>query len=272
MSQDPIRAFQQERSERIAGYSAANDWQQLSNQWILQAFHHKHMYNFEVMGRPIIQTPMEMAAVHELIWNVKPDLVIETGIAHGGSLVLSAAALALVDYAEAMEQGTTLDPRNTKRKVLGIDIDIRDHNRKAIKAHPMAPRIDMIMGSSVVTDTFDKVKAHADKASRIMVFLDSNHTHDHVMSELELYAPLTSPGSYCVVFDTIVEDLPKDTFKDRPWNPGNNPKTAVRAYLDALKNQGRTAHDGQPLRLEIDREMNDKLLITAAPDGYLKRV
>ncbi len=272
MSQDPIAAFRQERTERIAAYPAANDWRKISQDWILQAFEHKHMYNFEIMGRPIIQTPMEIVAVQEMIWNVKPDLVIETGIAHGGSLILSAACLAMVDYAEAFEQGTVLDPKKPKRRVLGIDIDIREHNRLAIEAHAMAPRIDMILGSSVSQETFAKVKAHAEGAQKIMVFLDSNHTHDHVLAELELYAPLTSKGSYCVVFDTIVEDLPKDTFKDRPWNPGNNPKTAVRAYLEALKGEGRTAHDGNPLQMEIDHEMNDKLLITAAPDGYLKRI
>jgi cephalosporin hydroxylase len=230
------------------------------------------MYNFEMMGRPIIQTPMEIVAIQELIWEVKPDLVIETGIAHGGSLILSAAMLALVDYAEAMEQGTTLDPRQPRRRVLGIDIDIREHNRKAIEDHVMASRIDMILGSSVSDETIGRVRSYADRARKVMVFLDSNHTHDHVLAELELYAPLVTPGSYCVVFDTVVEDLPKDTFKDRPWNPGNSPKSAVEAYLNILGGEGRTAHDGAPLKLALDREVNDKLLISAAPGGYLKRV
>lgn len=272
MSQDPIAQFRQERTERIASYAKASDWKKTSNDWIKQAFDQKHMYNFEIMGRPIIQTPMEIVAIQELIWDVKPDLVIETGIAHGGSLIWSAACLAMVDYAEAFEQGTTLDPRAPGRRVLGIDIDIREHNRKAIEAHPMAPRIDMILGSSVSQETMDKVKTHTAKAEKVMVFLDSNHTYDHVIAELELYAPLTTKGSYCVVFDTIVEDLPKDFFKDRPWNPGNSPKTAVHTYLQRLENEGRTAADGGKLQMQIDHEVNDKLLITAAPDGYLKRV
>ncbi len=271
MSTDPISAFQKEKAERISGYAAANDWQKLSKEWVFQAFQHKHMYNFEIMGRPIIQTPVEIVAVQELIWDVKPDLVIETGIAHGGSLILSAAALAMLDYCDALAAGTTLDPKAPKRKVLGVDIDIRDHNKKAIEDHPMGNRIEMIQGSSVSQETFTKVKAIADQYKRVMVFLDSNHTHDHVMEELKLYAPLTTKGSYCVVFDTIVEDLPANAFPDRPWGPGNNPKTAVHAYLELTGKGDQVGADNQPLSLEIDRQREGKLLITAAPDGYLLR-
>lgn len=219
-----------------------------------------YSYNFSFLGRPIIQYPQDMVAMQELIWKVKPDLIIETGIAHGGSLIMSASMLALLDMCEAIESGTALDPKKSKRKVLGLDIDIRQHNREAIEAHPMSSRIQMIQGSSISPEVIEQVKAVAKDYQRILVCLDSNHTHDHVLAELEAYAPLTSVGSYCVVFDTIVEDMPKEMFPDRPWGPGDNPKTAVWEYL---KNHS---------EFEIDNSIDHKLLISVAPDGYLKRV
>jgi cephalosporin hydroxylase len=201
-----------------------------------------------------------MVAMQELIWCVKPDLIIETGIAHGGSLIFSASMLALLDMCDAIEMGITIDPKASKRKVLGIDIDIRAHNRLAIEAHPMATRIQMIQGSSIDPAIIDQVRAVAANYSRILVCLDSNHTHDHVLAELQAYAQLTSIGSYCCVFDTLVDDMPSDMFSDRPWGPGNNPKTAVHEYLKTHS------------EFEIDKSIQHKLLITVAPDGYLKRV
>ena len=197
--------------------------------------------------------------MQELIWAVKPDLIIETGIAHGGSLIMSASMLALLDMCEAINAGAVLDPKKSKRKVLGLDIDIRQHNREAIEAHPMSPRIQMIQGSSIAPEVVEQVKAVAKNYQRILVCLDSNHTHDHVLAELEAYAPLTSVGSYCVVFDTIIEDMPKAMFPDRPWGPGDNPKTAVWEYLESHP------------EFEIDKRIQHKLMITVAPDGYLKR-
>jgi cephalosporin hydroxylase len=220
----------------------------------------KYSYNFTSLGRPVIQYPQDMVAVQELIWKIKPDLIIETGIAHGGSLIMSASMLALLDMCEAIESGTVLDPKKSKRKVLGLDIDIRQHNREAIEAHPMSSRIQMIQGSSIAAEVIEQVKSVAKNYKRVLVCLDSNHTHDHVLAELEAYAPLTSVGSYCIVFDTIVEDMPKAMFSDRPWGPGNNPKTAVREYL-------KTHPD-----FEIDKSIDHKLLISVAPEGYLKRV
>ena len=198
--------------------------------------------------------------MHELIWQIKPDLIIETGIAHGSSLIFSASQLAQLDLCDAIEAGTTLDPKKSKRKVLGIDIDIRAHNRTAIEAHPMASRIQMIQGSSIALDIIEQVHAVASNYSRVLVCLDSNHTHDHVLAELEGYASLVSIDSYCCVFDTIIEDMPADMFPDRPWGPGDNPKTAVWEYLKS-----------HPV-FEIDKSIQNKLLITVAPDGYLKRV
>lgn len=224
------------------------------------SFSYKYPYNFEYLGRPIIQYPQDMVAMQEIIWQVKPDLIIETGIAHGGSLIMSASMLTLLDVCDAIEAGTTLNPKESRRKVLGIDIDIRAHNRDAIEAHPMSSRIQMLQGSSIGADMIEQVHQIAKGYERILVCLDSNHTHDHVLAELEAYAPLTSVGSYCVVFDTIVEDLPADMFSDRPWGPGDNPKTAVWEYLKSHP------------EFEIDKTIQHKLLITVAPDGYLKRV
>lgn len=231
-----------------------------------------YSYNFSALGRPVIQYPQDIVAMQELIWQVKPDLIIEAGIAHGGSLIVSASMLALLDYCDAVSGGKTLDPQATRRRVLGIDIDIRAHNRAAIEVHPMSHRIDMIQGSSIAPEIIEKVHQAASNHDRILVILDSNHTHDHVLAELEAYAPLTSPGSYCIVFDTVVEDLPDGMVNDRPWGKGNNPKTAVQEYLHRLNEGGGIASDGALLAFEIDDAMENKLLITVAPNGYLRRI
>jgi len=233
---------------------------ELTNNWMKSVNLLKYSYHFEWQGRPIIQYPQDIVAMQELIWSIKPDLIIETGIAHGGSLIFSASMLALLDMYDAIDSNQPMDARASKRKVLGIDIDIRAHNRAAIEAHPMASRIQMIQGSSIASEVVEQVKAVAANYARVLVILDSNHTHDHVLAELEAYAPLTSIGSYCVVFDTVVEDMPKEMFPDRPWGPGNNPKTAAWEYLKSHP------------EFEIDKSIQQKLLITVAPDGYLKRV
>jgi cephalosporin hydroxylase len=232
----------------------------LTIDWIKSVNLLKYSYHFEWQGRPIIQYPQDIVAMQELIWEIKPDLIIETGIAHGGSLIFSASMLAQLDMCDAIEAGEIFDPKISRRKVLGIDIDIRPHNRAAIEAHPMASRIQMIQGSSIATEIIGQVCSVAAGYSRVLVYLDSNHTHEHVLAELQAYAPLVSKGSYCVVFDTVVEDMPKEMFPDRPWGPGNNPKTAVWEYLKTHP------------EFEIDKSMQHKLLITVAPDGYLKRV
>ena len=264
--------FRKESELRSQSMSKNQSLQTYARAFTLSSIEAKYSYNFFWLGRPIIQYPQDMAALQEIIWDTRPDLIIETGIAHGGSLILSASILALLDYCDAVESGTTLDPKAAHRKVLGIDIDIRLHNRVAIEAHPMAHRIEMIEGSSIAIDIIKKVRKFAKSYEKILVILDSNHTHDHVLAELEAYAPLTSPGSYCIVFDTVVEDLPDSMFPDRPWGKGDNPKTAVWQYLSQLKDSGRTADDGLPLHFEIDKVIENKLIITVAPDGYLKRI
>ncbi|MFN5854767.1 MAG: cephalosporin hydroxylase family protein [Pseudanabaenaceae cyanobacterium] len=210
----------------------------------------KYSYHFEWLGRPIIQYPQDMVAMQELIWQVQPDLIIETGIAHGGSLIFSASMLELNAICGGSQDA----------EVLGLDIDIRAHNREAIEAHPMSKRISMIQGSSIAPEIIEQVKMKAVGKGKILVCLDSNHTHEHVLAELEAYAPLTSVGSYCIVFDTVIEDLPDEMFGNRPWGVGNNPKTAVWEYLKTHP------------EFEIDKSIENKLLITVAPDGYLRRV
>lgn len=264
-----IERFYAERRERIAGYAALRErYEQVQSDLITRDYE----YNFDMLGRPIIQLPQDIVAMQELVWSVRPDLVIETGIAHGGSLILSAALLSLLDYTDAVQTGTVLDPKATRRRVLGIDIDIRAHNREAIEAHPMSHRIQMIEGSSIANDVVEQVRSIAKGYSRVLVCLDSNHTHEHVLAELEAYAPLVTPGSYCCVFDTVVEDLPQDASPNRPWGKGDNPKTAVWEYLRRLQEEGREAADGGALQLEIDRTIQNKLLFTVAPDGYLRRI
>jgi cephalosporin hydroxylase len=243
-------AFKRECAQEVTAQGDDASLAQATRDWMNRANARKYSYHFEWLGRPIIQYPQDMVAMQEIIWAVQPDLIIETGIAHGGSLILSASMLELNAAC-----GGPADAR-----VLGIDIDIRAHNRAAIEAHPMARRIDMIQGSSIGADVVSQVRDRAAGKKSVLVFLDSNHTHDHALAELEAYAGLVTPGSYCVVFDTVIEDMPASMFPDRPWGPGNNPKTAVHAWLPAHP------------EFEIDRAMQSKLLVTVAPDGFLRRV
>lgn len=269
---DPIEAFTAEGRAKVQEMGADAHLRELSLAWNIASARYQYTYHFSSLGRPIIQLPMDMVAVQELIWSVKPDLVVETGIAHGGSLVMSAGMLTLLDYADAVEAGDVMDPRTPRRRVIGVDIDIRSHNRAAIERHPMADRIELVEGSSVDEAVVDRIRGAAAECSTVLVMLDSNHTHEHVLAELEAYAPMTSVGSYCIVFDTVIEDLPADTFPDRPWGRGDNPKTAVHEFLRRLEDEGRLGIDAKDLRFEVDRAVEDKLLISVAPSGYLKRV
>lgn len=221
---------------------------------------YKYSYNTLWLDRPAIQVPQDMVAMQELIWSIKPDLIIETGIAHGGSLVFSASMLALLDVCDAIEAGKAIDPKHSRRKVLGLDIEIRSHNKYAIESHPMASRIQMIEGSSIAPEVINQVYTIAKEYNNVLVCLDSDHTHEHVLQELNAYASLVSTDSYFVVFDTIIEDMSKEMFPDRPWGPGNNPKTAVYEFLESHP------------EFQIDKSIQNKLLMTVAPDGFLKRV
>lgn len=245
-----MNEFEREVAGRVEANAIDRPLQAAADGFMNASIAAKYSYNFSWLGRPIIQYPQDIVAMQELIWTLQPELIVETGIAHGGSLIFSASMLELNAAC-----GGPADAR-----VVGIDIDIRAHNKEAIEAHPMFRRITMIEGSSVAADVVEKVRAMVSGRKSVLVCLDSNHTHAHVLAELEAYAPMTTVGSYCVVFDTIVEDLPAALSFDRPWGPGDNPKTAARQYL--------AAHP----EFEIDHRVDAKILIGVAPHGYLRRV
>jgi cephalosporin hydroxylase len=245
-----MSAFDEEVRDRIAANGSDDDLRAAGRTFMRESIRAMYSYNFSWLGRPIIQYPQDIVAMQELVWAVQPDVIVEAGIAHGGSLILSASLLEL--------NAACGGPQDAR--VVGVDIDIRAHNRAAIEAHPMYRRISMIEGSSLDRTVVTQVEEAVADRERVLVCLDSNHTHDHVLRELEAYAPLTSVGSYCVVFDTVIEELPAEAFPDRPWGPGDNPRTAVREYL--------ASHP----EFEVDGSIEDKLLVTAAPGGYLKRV
>lgn len=233
-----------------------------SRSWHRVARKHKYSYHFEFAGRPLIQYPQDIVAVQEIIWSVRPELIIETGIAHGGSLAMSAGMLALIDLAESTYPGKANWPalRSPRRKVIGIDVDIRQHNRVALESHPFFPWMELVEGSSADPAVVKAITSRASDAETVLVMLDSNHTHDHVLTELKAYADLVSPGSYCIVFDTAVEFLGTGAFPDRPRGLGNSPWTAVREFLDSASN------------FVVDKSIEAKLGITVAPGGYLRRI
>lgn len=240
-----IEEFLTEKKQNIENLGKQKHLQKLGLSFLTETASSKYSYNFSWLGIPIIQFPQDMVALQEIIWSVKPDLIIETGVAHGGSLILSASILELI---------------GNDGLVIGIDIDIRAHNREAIENHPMFKRIKLLEGSSISEEILVQVREIAKDKKSILVILDSNHTHDHVMEELKLYSPFVTKDNYCIVFDTVIEDMPENSFPDRPWGKGDNPKTAVWEFLKQNKN------------FVIDKEIEDKLLITVAPDGYLKKV
>ena len=235
--------FDKRNKEFIRKMGSSRSLHEVSREWFIACSNYEYSYHFTWLGRPIIQFPQDILAMQEIIWSVKPDLIIETGIARGGSLIFYASLLELIG-----EGG----------EVLGIDIDIREENRREIERHPLFKRIRMIQGSSVDPAVVDEVSSHAKGREKILVALDSNHTHDHVLSEMKAYSPLVTKDSYLVVFDTIIELMPEDFSSNRPWGKGNNPATAVREFL--------SAND----RFVADQEIDNKLLITVAPGGYLK--
>ncbi|WP_420914827.1 cephalosporin hydroxylase family protein [Mycobacterium paraense] len=244
----------------VEALAADSELARLSFEWISRSAMSRYSYNFEWLGRPIIQYPQDIVSLQELIWTVKPEAIVETGIAHGGSLIFSASMLALLDLCDAITNDTPLDARAPRRRVIGVDIEIRPHNRAAIEAHPLSRYITMIEGSSIEPATIEQVRDAASGLGATLVCLDSNHTHEHVLAELSAYAPLVTPNSYCVVFDTLIEDMGADTFPDRPWGRGDNPKTAVWEFLELHP------------EFEIDRDITHKLQITVAPDGHLRRI
>lgn len=228
----------------ITRMAADREFRELTRKWFNRSCEHQYSYHFTWLGRPIIQYPTDILAVQELIWETKPELIIETGIARGGSLIFYASLMELL---------------GGNGRVIGVDVDIRAHNREAIEKHPMFRRITMIEGSSVDPGVVSGILDMAAGKSPVMVLLDSNHTHEHVMRELELYSPFVTPGSYLVVYDTVIADMPKEAFPDRPWGPESNPKTAVREFLAASND------------FFVEEELEKKLAITVCPGGFLRR-
>lgn len=254
MSHDPISEHFTEAISRASTQSQDPSILSAAKDFFVRSHQLQYSYNFTWLSRPIIQYPQDILSFQELCSNVKPDLIFETGIAHGGSLVLSASMLCLLDVMEG------LDPRQSPRRVLGVDIDIRSHNRKALDAHPLRFKMDLIQGSSIDPSIINQVHEYAKSFNRVLVSLDSNHTHEHVYAELDAYAKLVNVGSYCIVFDTVVEDLPPGSFPNRPWDIGDNPKTAVHEWLNSHP------------EFQIDKGIDNKLMISTSPDGYLRRV
>jgi cephalosporin hydroxylase len=242
---DPVAQFATEVEGNLEALRNDADMQALSRIWLRLSAKLRYSYNFTWMGRPIIQLPTDIVALQEIIWKVRPEVIIETGVAHGGSLIFSASMLELL---------------GGNGRVLGVDIDIRAHNRVAIEQHPMSKRITLLEGSSTSADVIAEVKQLSKGRAPVLVILDSNHTHEHVARELELYSPLVTKGSYLVVLDTVIEQMEEDAFPDRPWGRGDNPFTAVHEFLKCSD------------RFEIDQDVQAKVLITVAPDGYLRCV
>jgi cephalosporin hydroxylase len=235
--------FELEKVENIKKQAEDAIFKETSRDFILQQVQHKYTYNFTWMGMPIIQFPQDIIALQEIIWEVKPDVIIETGIARGGSVIFYSSLQRLI---------------GNEGIVIGVDVDIRPHNRKEIEDHPFSDTIHLIEGDSTSMKVLNQVKDLISDRKSVLIILDSNHTHEHVLKELELYSPFVTEGSYLVVLDTIVEDMPDHFFEDRPWKSGNSPKSAVRQFLQQNK------------RFIVDKNIEDKLLITVAPEGYLK--
>lgn len=202
-------------------------------------------YLWTWMGVPIIQLPADIMATQEVIWKTKPDIIIETGVARGGSLIFMASILEIIG----------------KGKVIGVDIDIRKHNRDSIEAHPLSKRINLVEGGSVDTDILAEVRSHIRKDSKVMVVLDSDHSRSHVLNECRAYGPMVTQGCYLVVADTLVghvEEKDAPTNRSKLWFKGNDPLSATNDYLKEND------------RFEIDDEINGKLVLSSSPGGYLK--
>lgn len=240
---DLIQQFNHERKQAIQEMGEDEQLKQMSLDWMLKADKYKYTYNYSWMGRPIIKFPNDIVVLQEIIMRVQPDYIIETGIAHGGSIIFSASMLELLGHGE----------------VIAVDIDIREHNRVEIEKHPMFKRITMIEGSSTDPSIVMAIKEKV-KGKKVLVCLDSLHTHAHVLQELKMYWDMVSIDSYIVCPDTFIEFFPKGYFKDRPWDVGNNTMTGLKEFL---------MHNDH---FEIDQEINNKLLITEGFDGYLKRI
>lgn len=244
---DDTKDFEMQCEKEIQAMVNDKELRKKSFDYLNLTAEYNYSYHFKWMGMPIIQCPQDVVAMQELVFDIKPDFIIETGVARGGSIVFYASMLELL---------------NIKGKVISIDIDIREHNRRRIEGHPMYKNICLVEGSSIDSGVIAKVDEiiKENNLKKGLVVLDSLHTHTHVLEELRLYSKYVEKGSYLVVFDTVVEYLTEKNIGDRPWGKGDNPKTAVDEFLKEND------------RFVVDEHIESKLLITNCPSGYLKCV
>ena len=217
-------------------------FQEISQAWIRKSVELKYSYQFEWLGVPIIQLPTDMTSFQDIIWKCKPDLIIECGVARGGSLVFWAS----------MQEICGIEP-----KVLGIDIEIREHTHKAIHESRYSKKIELLEASSILPSTANAAAEIAAKHNNVMVVLDSSHTHNHVLEELNLYSKFVTSGQYLLDLDTIIDDLPVD--QTRPWGPGTSPKSAIHAFMK------------QDTNFTIERKYEESAVFTVAPSGFLRK-
>lgn len=231
------------RQSLALGQDSAAFRQSLDLVTALDAFDYSYLWSW--MGVPIIQMPADVMATQEVIWATKPDVIIETGVARGGSVLFMASLLEMIG----------------KGKVVGVDIDIRAHNRSAIESHPMAKRVVLIEGGSVDADTLDRVRAEIPRGARVMVVLDSDHSRAHVLAECRAYGPIVTPSCYMVVADTLaghVTEANAPKKRSKVWFKGDEPLSALQDYM------------AETDRFEVDEVLNGKLVLSSSPGGYVR--
>ncbi len=236
--------FDADKIKNATSLGKDEELQKLALELIEKSDKHYHAYQWTWLDLPIIQSTEDILAAQELVWKVKPDVIIETGIAWGGSIVFYASLLQLIG----------------KGKIVGIDVALPQKNIDKIMSYPFSDRIELIQGSAVDQSIVDLAASHIKEGQTVMLMLDSNHTHEHVLKELEMYSHLVTKDSYIIVSDTIVEDIPTQEHRPRPWGPGDNPKTAVNAFLKGND------------RFVLDEYYNNKILVTFDKGGYLRCV
>ena len=242
---DDRQQFLSDRKELIGGMAKDQEVAARNLDLLVASDKNGYSYMWDWLGVPIIQMPADIVAMQEIIWKTRPDVIVETGIARGGSAILHTSLLRLT---------------GKPGKVIAVDIDIRAHNRETIESHPLGDGVTLIEGSSVDPVIIDKIRSLIPADSRVMVVLDSDHTHSHVLAELQLYSQFVTPGMYLIAADTFVEELPVQLHRPREWGPGDNPKTAVDSFLASAPD------------FKLDADLAAKMLMSSSAAGYLRRI
>ncbi|NGQ89451.1 cephalosporin hydroxylase [Rhodobacter sp. HX-7-19] len=245
-TQDDREAFARHSRDQSVALGKDKEVFDASTNFMLKLDPYDYSYLWTWMGVPIIQMPADILATQEVIWATQPDIIIETGVARGGSVLFMASLLQLIG----------------KGQVIGVDIDIRAHNRDTIENHPMSHRVTLVEGGSTAPETLAAVKALIPEGARVMVILDSDHSRDHVLAECRAYAPLVTEGCYMVVADTMIghvdeSDAPRK--RSKLWFKGNEPLTALRMFLS------------ENASFEVDEVLNGKLVLSSSPGGYIRK-